>query len=89
MNSSLETVKFHPKEMLEILDLRLLAYYKKKQDILQQNLSQYYRFKSADTLCEQFNKFINMLKKERKEEMKEKYPSVTVMKENICQKEKY
>ena len=28
----------------------------------------------ADVLCEQFNKFINTLKKERKEETKEKYP---------------
>ena len=27
----------------------------------------------ADILCEQFNKFINTLKKERKEEIKEKY----------------
>ena len=28
----------------------------------------------ADVLCEQFNKIINTLKKERKEETKEKYP---------------
>ena len=40
---------------------------------MQQNLSKYYRFKSADTLCEQFNKYANKLKKE-KEAMKEKYP---------------
>ena len=37
------------------------------------NLSRDYRFESADNLCEQFNKFINTLKKE-KEETKEKYP---------------
>ena len=66
-NSSLKTVMFNPKEMLEILDLRSMGYYKIKQEILQQNLSKYYRFESADTLCEQFNKFINILKKERKE----------------------
>ena len=36
-----------------------------KQGILHQNLSKYYSFESADTLCEQYNKFINMLKKER------------------------
>ena len=58
--------------MLGILDLRLVAYYKIKQGILQQNLDRYYRFESADSLCEQFNKFINTLKE--KEEMKEKYP---------------
>ena len=51
-----------------------MGFYKIKQRILQQNLSEYYRFKSADTLCEQFNKFINTLKREKKEEMKGKYP---------------
>ena len=59
---------FDPQEMLGILDLRSLGYYKIKQGILQQNLSKGHRFKSADILCEQFNKFINTLKKERKEE---------------------
>ena len=49
-NSSLETVIFDPKEMLGILDLRLVGYYKIKQGILQQNLSRYYRFESADIL---------------------------------------
>ena len=37
-------------------------------------MSKYYYFESANTLCEQFNKYINTLKKERKEERKEKYP---------------
>ena len=59
--------------MLGILDLRSIGYCKIKQGILQHNLSKYYRFKSADILCEQFNKFINTLKKE-KEETKGKYP---------------
>ena len=61
--------------MLGIIDLRSLGYYKIKQGILQQNLSKCYRFEKADTLCEQFNKFINTLMKGRQtEEMKEKYP---------------
>ena len=64
----LERVIFDPKEMLGILDLRSMGYYKIKQGILQQNLSTYYMFESADILCEQFNNFINTLKKERKEE---------------------
>ena len=50
--------------MLGIIDLRSLVNYKIKQGTLQQNLSKYYRFERVDTLCEQFNKFINMLKKE-------------------------
>ena len=65
-NSGLETVIFDPKETIGILGLRLMSYYKIKQGILQQNLGKYYRFKLADILCEQFNRFINTLKKERK-----------------------
>ena len=70
-NTDLETVIFNPKEVIGILDLRLMGYYKIKQGILQQNLSNYYRFESADTLCEQF---INTMKKREKEETQESYP---------------
>ena len=35
-------VIFDPKEMLGILDLRFVGYYKINQGILQQNLSTYY-----------------------------------------------
>ena len=73
-NTGLETVIVNPKEVIGILDLRLMGYYKMKQGILQQNLSKYYRFESADTLCEQFNKFINIMKKREKEEIQEKCP---------------
>ena len=66
-NGSLETLLFGAKEMLGMLGLRLRGYYKIEQGILQQNLGKYYRFQSADILCEQFNKFINMLKKEKEE----------------------
>ena len=59
--------------MLGILELRSIGYYRTKQGILQQNLSKCYRFQSAAVLCEQFNKCINTLKKER-EEMNDKYP---------------
>ena len=72
-NSCVETVIFDPKEMIGILDLRLMGYYKIEKGILQQNFSKYYRFGSADTICEHFNRFINTLRKERKEEMEEKY----------------
>ena len=51
--------------MLGILDLRLVGNYKTKQWILQQNLGKYYKFESADTLCEQFNNFVNTLTKEK------------------------
>ena len=74
-NNGTNTIIFKPEEMSGILDLRSLGYYKIKQGILQQNLSKYYKFKRADTQCEHFNKFINMLKKERKQEqLKENCP---------------
>ena len=75
VNNGTDTIIFKPEEMLGIVDLRSIGYYKIKQGILQQNLSKYYRFESADTLCEHFNKFINKLKKEREQkEPEESYP---------------
>ena len=66
---------FKPEEMTGIVDLRSIGYYKIKQGILQQNLSKYYRFERADTLCEYFNKFVNTLKREREQEKpEESYP---------------
>ena len=61
--------------MIGIVDLRSLGYYKIKQDILQQNLSKFYRFEREETLYKYFNKFICMLKKEREQkELKQSYP---------------
>ena len=75
VNNGTETIIFKPEEIIGIVDLRLLSYYKIKQGILQQNLNKYYRFEMADPLCEYFDKFINMLKKEREEkELEENYP---------------
>ena len=74
-NNGPVSIIFKPEEMLGILDLRSLGYYKIKWVILQQDLSTYYTFERVDTLCEHFNKFINTLKKEREqEESKENYP---------------
>ena len=67
VNNATETIIFMPEETIGIVDFRSLGYYKIKQGILQQNLSKYYRFKRAETLCEYFSKFINTLKKEREQ----------------------
>ena len=56
-NNTHETVTYDPTEMIGILDLRSLGYYKIKQDVLQQNVSKHYPFESADTVCKQFNRF--------------------------------
>ena len=63
-NNTHETMMFDLTEMLGILDLRSLGYYKIKQDVLQQNLSKHYHFESAVTVCEQCSRFVNLLKKE-------------------------
>ena len=63
-NSNQDTVTFDPKEMLGVVDLRSLGYYKIKQGVLQQNLSCMYHSESANTVCDQFNRLINTLRKE-------------------------
>ena len=71
----METMIFKPEEMIGVIDLRSMGYCKIKQGILQQNLSRYYKFERAERLCEYFNRFVNMLKKEREHESPEdKYP---------------
>ena len=81
-NNTQETVTFDPKGMIGVLDLRSLGYYKIKQGVLQQNLSIQYHFETADTVYNQFNKFVNMLKREE-EESKENYPWLDkMMREN-------
>ena len=57
-NNTHETVTFDQKEMLGIVDLRSLGYYKIKQGVLQQNLSCMYHFESTSTVCEQTNKHL-------------------------------
>ena len=74
-NAGKDTMTLNPKEMIGIVDIRSLGYYKIKQGILQQNLSKYYRFKEAGKLCKYFNKFIDTLKKDREQTTSvDKYP---------------
>ena len=73
INNTHETVTFEQTDMIGILDLRSLGYHKIKQDVLQQNIGKHYHFESAEDVCNQFNRFINLLKKEE-DNSKEKYP---------------
>ena len=50
-NNGLDTIIFKLEEMLGMLDLRSLGYYKIKHGILPENLSKYYKFERADALC--------------------------------------
>ena len=72
----METLILNLREALGILDLRLrsLGYYKIKQGVIQQKLSRYYEFESADKVCTQFNNLINTLRKEESLDTEEKYP---------------
>ena len=75
VNKGKDTMIFKPEEMIGIIDLRSLGYYKIKQGIQQQNLSMYYGFEKVEKLCDYFNKFVNTLKKEQEQKLpKDKYP---------------
>ena len=73
MNNTSETVTFDKNNMIGILDLRSLGYYEVKQGVLQKYLGKHYHFDLAEDICGQFNRFVNLLKKEE-ENPKEKYP---------------
>ena len=66
VNKGANTMIFRPEEMIGIIDLRSLGYCKIKQGILQQNISRYYRLEEAEKLGEYLNKFVNILKKEKR-----------------------
>ena len=74
-NARKDTTILRPEEMIGIVDIRSLGYYKIIQGILQQNLSKYYKFEEARKLCEYFNKFVEMLKRDREQITSiDKYP---------------
>ena len=73
-NSTQDKVTFDPTDMVGIVDLRSLGYYKVKQGVLQQNLSMLYHIESANAVCDQFNRLINTLRKEEEIKSKNKYP---------------
>ena len=78
-NSTQEKVTFNPEHVVGIVDLRSLGYYKIKQRVLQQNLSHCYHLESAESVCDQYNRLINTLRKEKQEAIvcgKDKYPQL-------------
>ena len=84
MNKGKDTMILKPEEMIGIIDLRSMGYYKIKQGILQQNLSRYYRFKEVEKLYEYFNIFVNTLKGERTKVTNRKYPWLDADDERKC-----
>ena len=68
-----QTVTFGRTEMMGILDLRSLGFYKIKQEVLQEHLGRYYHFELADDVCDQYNRFVNLMRKEE-ESSEGKFP---------------
>ena len=62
-NKTHKTVTFGWTEMIGVVDLRSLGFYKIKQEVLQEHLGKHYHFKLADDVCNQYNRFVNLMKK--------------------------
>ena len=72
-NKTHETVTFGRTEMMGIVDLRSLGFYKIKQEVLQEHLGRHYHFELADDVCDQYNRFVNLMRKEE-ENSEGKFP---------------
>ena len=59
--------------MMGIIDLRSLGFYKIKQEVLQEHLGRHYHFELADDVCDQYNRFVNLMRKEE-ENSEGKFP---------------
>ena len=62
-NKTHETVTFGQTDMIGVIDLRSLGFYKIKQEVHQEHLGRHYHFKLADDVCNQYNRFINLMRK--------------------------
>ena len=72
-NETHKTVTFGQTEMIEVVDLRSLGFCKIKQEALQEHLGKHCHFELADDVCNQYNRFVNVMRKEE-ENSKGKYP---------------
>ena len=64
---------FNRTDMMGILDLISLGFYKIKQEVLQEHLGRHYHFNLADDVCDQYNRFVNLMRKEE-ENSENKFP---------------
>ena len=72
-NKTHETMTFGQTEMIGVVDLRSLGFYKIKQEVLQEHLGRHYHFELADDVCNQYNRFVNLMRK-GEENSKGKFP---------------
>ena len=72
-NKTCKTITFDRMGMMGVVDLRSLGFYKIKQEVLQEHLSRHYHFELADEVCDQYNRLINLMRKEE-EKSEGKFP---------------
>ena len=72
-NKTQKTVTFGRTEMIGVVDLRSLGFYKIKQEVLQEHLGKHYHFKLGDDICSQYNRFLNLMRNEE-EDSEGKFP---------------
>ena len=72
-NKTCKTITFDRMGMMRVVDLRSLGFYKIKQEVLQEHLSRHYHFELADNVCDQYNRLVNLMRKEE-EKSEGKFP---------------
>ena len=72
-NKTCKTITFGRTDMMEVVDLRSLGFYKIKQEVLQEHLSRHYHFELADDVCDHYNRLVNLMRKEE-EKSEGKFP---------------
>ena len=72
-NKTHETITFGRTDMMGVVDLRSLGFYKIKQEVLQEHLSRHYHCELADDVCDQYNRLVNLMRKEE-EKSEGKFP---------------
>ena len=63
-NKTCKTITFCKSNMMGVVDLRSLGFYKIKQEVLQEHLSRHYYFELADNVCDEYNRLVNLMRKE-------------------------
>ena len=65
-NKMYESVTFGKTKKMGIIDLMSLGFYKIKQEVLQEHLGRHYHFELADDICDQYNRFVNLMRNRKK-----------------------
>ena len=81
-NKTHETITFGKTDMMGVVDLRSLGFYRIKQEVLQEHLGRHYHFELADDVCDQYNRLINLMRKEEK--LEGKFPWLDNTDERKC-----